>query len=615
MFISVMQNLQILFAPKLLNAGFLCLKKNLAKYKFVFLLAFILISSQTAQASKILTTSVKDKTVSVSYTGDKIKTRYFVLDGKKTGTQRYVVDFVDAELTDNNIAANAAEDVNVKISQFSTKPLVTRLVIEAPKAQVANFKIVSNADGKIVIGSGGQVIKTESKLSKKKENKTISINEVSWNDKQLLVSGNNKLSYKTTNSAQKQIIELSPASFKSSDLASLISAQRSQTSEEIRVVQYEPTIVRISIKGPEASLWKADLSTDEQKLTLAKSGSEKTISEKTTENNNSQNNEAKKTDNKDLSSKKNEQIEIEGSSPTTIKVHALKGADIHYKVFRLNSPERLILDLYDWDNQDLAAILPQIKQSNLLIGVRVGKPNIQGKVARFVFDLSQKNIRFEDKIDSARQNLSIVLSEKENSKDSLKALRNIRIGLKVVVDAGHGGYDAGAIYSGTEEKDVTLSMTKYLQDSLSEAKVEVTQTRKDDQFISLEDRVNITRNAKPDVFVSIHCNALESSTDVKGIETYYFTPQSRALANILHKKVVKATKSPDRSVRKARFVVIRETAIPSVLIETGFLSNPQERGKLIDKDYQNKIAKAVAEGIIEYANGPRKAHSATAATH
>src|SRR6185295_4598534 len=128
-------------------------------------------------------------------------------------------------------------------------------------------------------------------------------------------------------------------------------------------------------------------------------------------------------------------------------------------------------------------------------------------------------------------------------------------------------------------------------------------TRSDDTFVSLEDRARLTNTMHPDAFVSIHINSLETDRDIKGIETYYQTEQSRGLAEKVHAQLVEKLQVPDRSVRKARFYVVNHTDRPAILAEVGFISNKDERDKLISSDYQAKVAESVGQGVILYPEG------------
>jgi N-acetylmuramoyl-L-alanine amidase len=178
-------------------------------------------------------------------------------------------------------------------------------------------------------------------------------------------------------------------------------------------------------------------------------------------------------------------------------------------------------------------------------------------------------------------------------------------GMVIVLDAGHGGSDPGAQRGDISEKDITLGITQKLKKLLEKQGADVTMTRGDDTFVSLEDRVKLTNQIVPDLFVSVHINALESTADIHGIETYYQTEQSKPLAEAIHQSLVSELSAPDRGVRKARFYVINHTTVPAILAEVGFISNKDERQRLTTADYQDKVAEGLAKGVGTWvAKGP-----------
>ena len=124
--------------------------------------------------------------------------------------------------------------------------------------------------------------------------------------------------------------------------------------------------------------------------------------------------------------------------------------------------------------------------------------------------------------------------------------------------------------------------------------------------------MRITNSLNPTLFLSVHINAMESANDIHGIETYYQTDQSKLLADAIHERLVAGLEAPDRAIRKARFYVIKNTPVPAVLAEVGFISNKEERDKLISSDYQAKVAEALEQGVMLYldkriaAKGPGK---------
>ncbi len=176
----------------------------------------------------------------------------------------------------------------------------------------------------------------------------------------------------------------------------------------------------------------------------------------------------------------------------------------------------------------------------------------------------------------------------------------------VVIDAGHGGPDVGATANGLYEKDIALAISQRLGNALEKMGYTVVYTRTDDSEIDLEPRVQIAEDAKANVFVSIHLNSVESrSEDVNGIETY-FAPgatNGEALARAVHGEVIAVTNAVDRGVRSARFYVIRNTSMPAILLETGFITSPEESSNLNTPSYQQKMADAIARGVDAFLKG------------
>jgi N-acetylmuramoyl-L-alanine amidase len=171
---------------------------------------------------------------------------------------------------------------------------------------------------------------------------------------------------------------------------------------------------------------------------------------------------------------------------------------------------------------------------------------------------------------------------------------------KVVLDAGHGGSDYGAIREGINEKDITLDVTQRIESILKSKGYKVALTRTNDTFVSLEDRVNFSEKECPEIFVSVHVNSAVS-TEPSGIETHYYHEYSKELASVVHKHLIKEnSSSKDRGLFKSKFYVINHTTVPAILCEIGFISNETERNELISDARKQRTAKAIAEGIIEY---------------
>ncbi|MEX0961294.1 MAG: N-acetylmuramoyl-L-alanine amidase [Simkaniaceae bacterium] len=176
----------------------------------------------------------------------------------------------------------------------------------------------------------------------------------------------------------------------------------------------------------------------------------------------------------------------------------------------------------------------------------------------------------------------------------------------IVLDPGHGGMDKGASSHGVDEKHPALQTALKAKQYLMQKGYRVILTRVTDVFIPLSKRASIANQNRCKLFVSIHFNAAKS-TNAKGIEVFYFNAKepwrlqsSKKLATCLLHRLVAQTGARSRGVKTANFHVIRETNMPAVLVEGGFLTNPGERTLLSDEKYLDRLAKALAEGIDRY---------------
>jgi N-acetylmuramoyl-L-alanine amidase len=167
----------------------------------------------------------------------------------------------------------------------------------------------------------------------------------------------------------------------------------------------------------------------------------------------------------------------------------------------------------------------------------------------------------------------------------------------VVIDAGHGGFDRGGVPGQRiAEKDKTLDVALRLRRILLTDGYRVIMTRDRDVFVPLGTRTAIANGNRNAIFVSIHFNC-SSRVGANGIETYYYRSDSAGLAASIHRNVVAGAPTENRGIRRRGFFVLRRTAIPSVLVECGFLTNPTE-GRLAQTDgYRQKLAEQIARGI------------------
>jgi N-acetylmuramoyl-L-alanine amidase len=175
----------------------------------------------------------------------------------------------------------------------------------------------------------------------------------------------------------------------------------------------------------------------------------------------------------------------------------------------------------------------------------------------------------------------------------------------IILDAGHGGSDEGAKIRFFKEKKITLSTTLYVKKYLEELGYRIILTRSRDVFIPLHRRVSIANKTRGILFISVHFNASQSR-DAKGIEVFYSSQPgkrsqaSKQLATSVLQNVIKETKADSRGVKAGNFHVIRETEMPAILVEGGFITNTEERSNLRERSYLDKLAKGIALGVDKY---------------
>lgn len=186
-------------------------------------------------------------------------------------------------------------------------------------------------------------------------------------------------------------------------------------------------------------------------------------------------------------------------------------------------------------------------------------------------------------------------------------------GKKIVLDPGHGGADPGALgrVLGVQEKDVNLDVSLKLRDLLVGMGADVRMTRDSDTSVAppgsskreeLQARVDVANKWKADVYVSVHSNSF-TRTDKNGTECYHArqaSPHSRVLAALTHQQIVERLGLKDNGVLPADFYVIKNTTMPATLVETAYLSNPQDEAVLARPEARTEFAAALAEGLKGY---------------
>lgn len=172
----------------------------------------------------------------------------------------------------------------------------------------------------------------------------------------------------------------------------------------------------------------------------------------------------------------------------------------------------------------------------------------------------------------------------------------------VIIDPGHGGHDKGGQWGRVYEKHLALDTAVRLETHLKAMGYQTILTRRSDTFISLPQRVAIANRHSNAIFVSVHYNYTWKQ-EVGGLETFYHSRQSKRLAELVQAGMLNRVRSADRGAKFARYYVIRNTKIPSILIEGGFVSNRVERERMKSAWFRDAIARGVADGIHRYRRG------------
>lgn len=344
-------------------------------------------------------------------------------------------------------------------------------------------------------------------------------------------------------------------------------------------------------------------------------------------------------------------LRVWASPDSTRAVFDVSGP-LEYKLFELHDPERIVLDI---KNSTLAEGVSAPTAKGLLGTVRLGK---QGKTdLRVVFDLPQgvrpKSFLLPPADKFGHRLVVDLFPRTKTTREVVKSVEDVLPGdgrkVVVAIDAGHGGDDPGAIgASGTHEKSITLNVAQEVAKLVdAQPGMKSYLVRDGDYFIQLTDRYKKAREAKADLFVSIHADACPGACGARGASVWVLSPRgatseaarwlaakensadlvggvslddkdqtlaavlldlsqgatmeaSAAIAQIVLKALGKIGPTHRGHVEKANFVVLRSPDVPSILVETAFITNPSEEKRLTDPVHRGKLAAAVVEGIRTY---------------
>ena len=178
----------------------------------------------------------------------------------------------------------------------------------------------------------------------------------------------------------------------------------------------------------------------------------------------------------------------------------------------------------------------------------------------------------------------------------------------VVIDAGHGGHDPGKVgVNDALEKDINLQIAEKIKTHLEKNGIEVVMTREDDvmEDTKLEDmkkRVALINKTKPAITVSIHQNSYSDSS-VKGAQVFYYVDSkvSKEAASLMQGELRKVDTENSRQIKSnSDFYMLKKTEVPTIIVECGFLSNPEEAEKLVSDVYQEQMAEAICSGVLTW---------------
>lgn len=295
---------------------------------------------------------------------------------------------------------------------------------------------------------------------------------------------------------------------------------------------------------------------------------------------------------------------------------AVSGA-VAPSISKLSNPERIVLDFPGTAfSPNFTGSLP----SSIANGAPQGKLDVTGyplvsEIRYALFSTNPSTVRFviqttgsqpyqlniDESSNLVTLDLNVTSSEVNTPVDSGITGRPI-----VVLDAGHGGTQSGAVsLTGKLEKDFNLAIIRKVRDLLmQENMVDVVFTRTDDITLGLQDRVKIAEAAKANLFISVHGNSLDKDypnrEKINGSETYISRSESLPFAQIMHKHLVIATGFKDNGIRTKSLHVTRETSMPAVLLEVGYLTNIGNESAMYSEQLQDNLAREIVAGIKEY---------------
>lgn len=411
---------------------------------------------------------------------------------------------------------------------------------------------------------------------KEKVTHNIIINNIEQHENRILISGAGIISLAepfVLDSPTRKIFDISEAALNS---AELIKEYTLNNSDIVRIAQFDPKTVRIVVESSNPDQYTNAFSPDLQSIMISPRD-ELSFAEFP--------------DNSSVGKIKD--MKVVKENDTTTKLILTSEKPLIHTIDRLYSPDRFNLSLFNL-NQPEKELVEKLEKTGQFHGFQIESIEKFPNGSKWKFPLN-RSTSIKSKLSLDGRVLEITF------KDSavVAVEKGNKVQNKIIIDPGHGGYDPGAQNNGIYEKDIALDVSKRVKKHLEKAGFYVILTREQDKTISLKERVDLTNKENPDLFLSIHVNA-SRNPEIRGVETHWYSMKSRPLAmhvqeNLTHRVVI-----PDRGLKNSRFYVLRNTRVPAVLAEIGYMSNEIEFYQLLTEERKEASARAIAEGIINY---------------
>lgn len=286
---------------------------------------------------------------------------------------------------------------------------------------------------------------------------------------------------------------------------------------------------------------------------------------------------------------------------------------VNPNVFKMENPARIVIDVYGTKATFKDGSI--VKQGGAVKSVRYSQHEDR---FRIVADLSAEadfevlKLKNGVEISILKTGEIVTAPDKDDiAIDEDATISNPDGKYTVIVDAGHGGSDPGATYPvgvpnpAYKEKDITLDIALKIQKNLEAAGVNVIMTRKGDTYPTLKERVEIANNSNADLYVSVHINAMDNKDEIDGVQVYYHNASvfGKKLAKLVYDRIVDYTPLTERYIQDgSSFYVLKNTSMPAILTETGFITNESDRKYISTEKGKEAIANAISDGVLEALN-------------